>query len=337
MISIIVPIYKVEKYLDECIKSIINQTYRDLEIILVDDGSPDNCPAICDKYAKQDSRIKVIHKENGGLVSARKAGLNEATAEYACFVDGDDWIEKDMYSLIAHEIAENHADCVITQFYFDYPGKAEKSEYKLNKPFYSRSEIENEIFPTMLFDNRYYRFGIYPCCCTKVFRRELLQKHLTQMDNRIRMGEDIAFTYPCLMESESLSFIDRPLYHYRLNPESMTNAYDPVLQEVILLPYYALVNKTGELKVDLSAQLPYYLLYLVNFVIRNEANVNNPKTKEQKAAIIDSLLNNDEIVGAMEHIDKSLLPAHTRLLCLSIKKRSRFMLQKYIKLLRNFL
>lgn len=337
MISIIVPIYKVEKYLDECIKSIINQTYRDLEIILVDDGSPDNCPAICDKYARQDSRIKVIHKENGGLVSARKAGLNAATAEYACFVDGDDWIEKDMYSLIADEIAENHADCVITQFYFDYPGKAEKSEYKLNKPFYSRSEIENEIFPTMLFDNRYYCFGIFPCCWTKVFRRELLKKHLTQTDNRIRIGEDIAFTYPCLMECESLSFIDRPLYHYRLNPDSMTNAYDPVLQDVIFLPYYTLVNKSRELKVDLSAQLPYYLLYLVNFVIRNEANINNPKTKEQRAAVIDSLLNNDEIVGAMEHIDPTLLPAHTRLLCLSIKKRSRFMLQKYIKLLRNFL
>lgn len=337
MISIIVPIYKVEKYLDECIKSIINQTYSDLEIILVDDGSPDGCPDICDKYANADGRIKVIHKENGGLVSARKAGLNAATAEYVCFVDGDDWIEPDMYSLIADEIEKNHADCVITQFYFDYPGKAEKSEYKLNKPFYSRSEIENEIFPTMLFDNSYYRFGIFPCCWTKVFKRELLQKHLMATDDRIRIGEDIAFTYPCLMECNSISFIDKALYHYRLNPDSMTNAYDPVLQDVIFLPYRTLVNKSSELGVDLSAQLPYYLLYLVNFVIRNEANIDNPKNREQKATVIDSLLNNDEIVAAAGNINSALLPAHTRLLCLGIKKKSKFMLQKYIKLLRNFL
>ena len=96
MISIIVPIYKVEKYIRQCVDSIINQTYEDIEIILVDDGSPDNCPQICDDYAKTDSRVKVIHKENGGIMSARKAGLKVATGEYIGFVDGDDWIEADM-------------------------------------------------------------------------------------------------------------------------------------------------------------------------------------------------------------------------------------------------
>ena len=97
LISVIVPIYKVEKYLDECIESIVNKTYRNLEIILVDDGSPDKCPEMCDQWAKKDERIRVIHKENGGLSSARNAGLDVATGDYVGFVDSDDFIERDMY------------------------------------------------------------------------------------------------------------------------------------------------------------------------------------------------------------------------------------------------
>lgn len=337
MISIIVPIYKVERFIRQCVESIINQTYRNLEIILVDDGSPDNCPSICDEYAGLDSRIKVVHKENDGLISARKAGLEASQGEYVCFVDGDDYIEPDMYEHIADAIENTNADCVITQFYYEYPDNPEKSDYKLSKPFYTRDEIENEIFPTMLFDNRYYHFGIFPNCWTKVFKRELLEKHLPGVDNRIRMGEDIAFTYPCIMECKSIAFVDKALYHYRINPESMTKAYDPDLQNIIYLPYDALVKKSKELDVDLSGQLPYYLLYLTNFLIRNEAYKNNPKSKAEKRAVLEGIVQNDEVVQAMDKINPSLLPSHTKLLYMSIKKRSVFMLRNYIKLLRNFL
>lgn len=100
LISIIVPVYKVEKYLDKCVESIVEQTYKNLEIILVDDGSPDNCSAMCDEWAQKDSRIKVIHKENGGLSSARNAGLDACTGDYIGFVDSDDWIEPDMYEYL---------------------------------------------------------------------------------------------------------------------------------------------------------------------------------------------------------------------------------------------
>ena len=337
MISIIVPIYKVEKFIKKCVDSIIAQNYKNIEIILVDDGSPDNCPAICDEYAKQDSRIKVVHKENGGLISARKAGLQASSGEYVCFVDGDDWIESDMYKHIADAINKTNADCIITQFCFEYPNNPRNSDYKLNKELYTREEIEKDIFPTMLFDNQYYRFGIFPNCWTKVFKRQLLEKHLMDTDERIRIGEDIAFTYPCLMECQTLAFVDKALYHYRINPESMTKAYDSSLQDVIYLPYQALVEKSISLGVDLSNQLPYYLLYLVNFVIRNEANINNPKTKKEKLAVLESIVDNDDIVQAMDNINVALLPSHTKVLHLSIKKRSVFMLQSYIKLLRNFL
>jgi len=116
-ISVIVPVYKVEEYLRKCVDSIINQSHSNLEIILVDDGSPDNCPAICDDYAKIDSRVKVIHKTNGGLSDARNAGLDIAAGEYIFFVDSDDWIENNTISECRRVLIEQKADAVITMFY----------------------------------------------------------------------------------------------------------------------------------------------------------------------------------------------------------------------------
>lgn len=337
LISIIVPIYKVENYLKQCVDSIVNQTYKNIEIILVDDGSPDNCPAICDEYAQKDDRIKVVHKANGGLISARKAGLQASKGEYVCFVDGDDWIEPAMYQLVADSIEKHNSDCVITQFYYSYPDKEVKSDYKLNKDFYTRNDIENEIFPTMLFDNQYFKFGIFPNCWTKVFKRNLLEKHLIDTDDRIRLGEDIAFTYPCLMECQSISFVDTALYHYRINPNSMTKAYDNKLPDIYYLPYKTVSEKSKILNVDLTNQLPYYLLYLLNFVIRNEANTSNPKSKKEKSQVIDDIITNDKILSELDGIDISLLPGHTKLFYTSLKKKSKLMLNSYIKLLRRFL
>ena len=115
-LSIIVPIYEVGEYLNECIQSIVKQNYSNLEVILVDDGSKDNSPALCDNWASKDSRIKVIHKPNNGLVSARKAGLEIATGDYIGYVDGDDWIEEDMYTNMMNVVNHQEVDMVISGF-----------------------------------------------------------------------------------------------------------------------------------------------------------------------------------------------------------------------------
>ncbi len=120
LISVIVPIYNVEKYLQKCVDSIINQTYKNLEIILVDDGSPDNCPQMCDDYAKKDSRIRVVHKENGGLSDARNAGMEVATGEYVSFIDSDDYISLDFYETLFQTMVDNDSDiveCSVVKFY----------------------------------------------------------------------------------------------------------------------------------------------------------------------------------------------------------------------------
>ncbi len=116
LVSVIVPIYRIERYLGLCIESLINQTYKNLEIILVNDGSPDRCPEICDLYASKDMRIKVVHKVNGGLVSARKAGWKVATGQYAAYVDGDDWVEPSYYEILVETAVNTNADMVCSGF-----------------------------------------------------------------------------------------------------------------------------------------------------------------------------------------------------------------------------
>lgn len=336
-ISIIVPIYKVEKYIRQCIESIINQSFKDLEIILVDDGSPDNCPEICDEYADKDNRIKVIHKQNEGLIAARKSGLKTATGEYVSFVDGDDWIDTDMYKKVYQSINKYNPDCVITQFLFAFEDKNIKSDYLLDKEYYSREDIENEIFPTMLFKGQYYRFGIFPNCWSKVFKRDILDKHLYDVDNRIRMGEDIAFTYPCLMECKSVSFIDEALYYYRQNPESMTATYDDKLPEIYDLPYKVVADKSRKLGVDLSEQLPYYLLYLVNFVIRNEALKSHFDSAENTKKVLRKIVKNGDVIESIKNVNLNVLPLHTKMLAISLKLKSVTLLNLYLSLLRRFI
>ena len=120
LISVIVPVYKVENFLDRCVESIVGQTYENLEIILVDDGSPDNCPAMCDKWAEKDGRIKVIHKENGGVSSARNAALDIVSGDYICFVDSDDWIDPGMYEFLYKNSQKYDADISCCGIFDDY-------------------------------------------------------------------------------------------------------------------------------------------------------------------------------------------------------------------------
>lgn len=124
LISVIVPVYNVEVYLDKCISSIVNQTYRNLEIILVDDGSPDNCPAMCDAWKEKDSRIVVLHKENGGLSDARNAGMGAAHGEFISFIDGDDWIEPRFFEILQHELEAQNADVAAVQYRLCWEGDA---------------------------------------------------------------------------------------------------------------------------------------------------------------------------------------------------------------------
>ena len=166
LISVIVPVYKVEKYLSRCIESIINQTYKEMEIILVDDGSPDSCGEICDKYAAIDSRIKVFHKENGGLSDARNMGIMYALGKYLCFVDSDDYIERDTVEVLYNNLIDNHADISVCNYHMlDEKTGIKDKEITINEGVWDRQTF---------WENYYSRNQLYcVIVCNKLFKREL--------------------------------------------------------------------------------------------------------------------------------------------------------------------
>lgn len=214
-ISVIVPIYNVEKYLDKCVSSIVGQTYSDIEIILVDDGSPDGCPAMCDEWEKRDSRIRVIHKENGGLSSARNAGLDVAGGEYISFVDSDDYISESMLEALLGAIEKAGADicsCGIVNVYED--GREEAWN------------IKDMIGDSELFLRGLYNDSAVPVAAwNKLYKRELWSKMRFPEG---RLCED-AFTTCFLLDKAKLAVqISDGLYYYRIRSGSiMTSGFRP--------------------------------------------------------------------------------------------------------------
>ena len=154
--TVIVPIYKVEEYLKRCVDSILAQTFTDFEVILVDDGSPDGCPEICDAYKEKDARVRVIHKPNGGLVSARNAGIFAAKGDYITYVDGDDWVKPNLLQFIHDRIAESAAPVDMVLFASEnvFADHVDKIENKVPEGWYDRERLEKEIFPYLLSDRR---------------------------------------------------------------------------------------------------------------------------------------------------------------------------------------
>ena len=220
--SIIVPIYRVEEYLCQCINSILNQSYNDFELILVDDGSPDNCPIICDDYAKTDRRIKVIHKANGGLVSARKAGAEIADGEYAVCVDGDDWLHCQCLEIYHDIIEKNNVDLIVSnaEYAFEDATQNRKGNLPYRKGLYTKKEIENDIFPLLIQDENAKYFA--PSVWAKAFRVDLYKKVQLTVSDKIKIGEDGACTIPFVYNAKSMYITDSVTYYYRQNLLSMT-------------------------------------------------------------------------------------------------------------------
>ena len=216
LITIIVPIYNVQEYLRKCIESIINQSYKNIEIILVDDGSTDESPQICDYYAEVDNRIIVIHKDNGGLVSARKAGTVRAIGDYIINVDGDDWIEEDRIEILVMEgILPARADMVYLAGYKkDFGNESVLILRDIPYKTYYGEEVKKEIFPLLFNVHETFQIKIYCNMWMWAVKRELLQEKQKLVDDRIIMSEDAICVWFCLVSANSVSVIKQSGYHY---------------------------------------------------------------------------------------------------------------------------
>ena len=270
LISVLVPIYRIDRYLGICVESLLNQTYKNLEIILVDDGSPDRCPEICDLYASKDERIKVIHKENGGLVSARKAALMAAKGSYIGYVDGDDWVGPGFYHSLYSSIKESDADIAIAGFSRDLFSSTKNILNAIPSGVYEGDALD-AIKKQMIADGAFYRHGITTYLWNKLFKREVIEKYQIDMDNRITIGEDAATVYPAIMASRKIVITDNCAYHYRQREDSMlktaTNHNNEYLKVMYLHDYMKQSLKEWSEQYDLLRQMED--LILSTFIIRS--------------------------------------------------------------------
>ncbi len=310
-ISIIVPVYNVEELLPRCVESIMAQTKKSLEIILVDDGATDGSGAVCDEYAKKDERIKVIHKPNGGLTSAWKAGAEAAEGLYIGFVDSDDWIDEDMYQKMWESACKYNSDVVVCGLVFDYEDKtiAKRGEISdFQKEYYSRHELE-ELFPTLINDGRFFGRKLQPARVTKLYRKELVDKNMLLCKDEVTVGEDMQLTLPALLDAKSMSVVkDFYPYHYWFNQKSMTGKYDPKYLDKIKVMERRLKEVSAEKGIfDFAPQITNDFLGLAVIGLKNGV-IRNTEGKKSALEIIKRYCNDEAVVSALKNHTMDQLP-----------------------------
>lgn len=324
-VSVIVPVYNVERLLERCVDSILNQTKEELEIILVDDGSTDGSGALCDAYAGKDERIRVIHKENGGLTSAWKAGLEMATGSYVGFVDSDDWIEADMYERMCQRALTEQADMVVCGLVYDFedpriPGHCEGSGFC--RSVYDRELLEAE-FPTLINDGRFFGRTIQPARVTKLYRRQILLENVGFCSDEVSVGEDLQITFPVLCDVQKLCVIrDYYPYHYWINSASMTGKHDGAYLEKIKQMVCQL-NRISDSKgvYDFRPQIRNDFLSLSVLAVKNEIYRNYTAGRKTVVKHIRAICEDEMVKEALAHHTMDKLSLSIRLYLRLMRKR----------------
>lgn len=283
-VSIIVPIYNVEKYLEECVDSILRQTYKNIEIILVDDGSPDKCGEICDNYSQKNNLIKVVHKKNGGLSSARNAGLDIATGEYIMFIDSDDFIEQDMVEALLTLKAESSADIVCCGAYRyskgEQPYIIERTVSKNKIETYGQSKALKKLILRTIDCSS----------CNKLYPKELIGS-TRFIDGR--NNEDYPFLFELYQRCNTIAYCNKAYYYYRVREGSITNNVINERSFDVIRNISDLEKIIEEKKLNLKKEIRLYKIYSFIYIARN---IQKCKCKEkfpaQYCEAIDVIKNN---------------------------------------------
>lgn len=268
-IGVVVTVFNMENYISNCINSILQQTYKGIELVIVDDGSTDSSGAMCDKLARKDSRVKVIHQENQGPILARLHGVEQIEAEYVTFVDGDDWLDENLYQDIMEGKFLEKTDMVsfgIFRYRRDNDVYGDLCIFK--EGIYRRENIEKDMLPRLFWDLAKCTYGLDPSLCSKIFRKELLLKHLRNIsDLNIHYGEDIAVLYPLVLECGTIVILDKCYYYHRMRKGNVLAPYyqDAQYYEKLYYLYRYLYQafsayQYGEM---LLKQLDYFYMYSV--------------------------------------------------------------------------
>lgn len=278
-VSVIVPVYNTKKYLTQCVDSLVRQTYENLEILLVDDGSTDGSGALCDELARSDRRVQAIHKKNGGLVSAWKRGVRESSGEYLCFVDSDDWTDTCMIADMAKHLSGIPGEIIAGNYVIERENGSSRYMWQaLPVGEYDRAAIEKEVIPGLL--GREHRY-VTVSRCMKLIGRELIVENMKYSDERVVMGEDMTVMLPGLIDCKRLVATDKAHYHYRYVTESMVHKYDNKLYDNIQLLreiFFRVISDkfTGDELLQRQGQAEQEYIFFLLLALKNEAR-GNPK------------------------------------------------------------
>lgn len=277
-VSIIVPVYNTGKPLLNCVKTLVEQSYKNLEILLVDDGSTDGSGKLCDDLALHDARIHVIHKENGGLISAWKKGVSKSSGEYLCFVDSDDWIDLNMIEEMAMYLTGSGREIVASDYVMEREDGSSQFVWQgLGPGEYDRKAIEQQVIPNLL--GREHRY-VHHSRCMKLISRKLIENNCKYSNPMVTMGEDTTVILPSLIDCERLVIMDhKAYYHYLYVGSSIVHKYDKNLYANIRLLRQnieeILADKfTGEELAQMMKKADQEFVLMMFLVLKNEARGN---------------------------------------------------------------
>lgn len=340
LISVIVPIYNAEKYMEKCVKSIMMQTYTKIEIILIDDGSRDNSSKICDKLAKEDTRIRVIHKENEGVASARNAGIHLSKGEFITFVDSDDWIEKDFIETLYNTLERNKVDVVRGNYYREGKNKTLESGRMNNFENIKIQEEDDELRKELL--KSILNGSLLSYVWLLLIKKKLLIEKKIQFKRNISFMEDTMFYLEIVATKASMYIINKSIYHYNNNlqsaSKSLGNAQKNILNILnvnkemnIILNKYDVANKK-ELNIEMSTNHINMILNLY-FNLYKEKAIN---TKDLKCDIT-KIMEKDKLVEILKNANSKIMPLHFKIQYWCVKNQRINILILYYKIRRILL
>ena len=299
-VSVVIPVYNVEEYLRRCVDSVLAQTLSDLEIILVDDGSPDHSPAICDEYAQADARIRVIHKTNGGLASARNAGMRMAQGAYLFFLDSDDWLEPDGLEKLCAVAEQYPVDFVrYRAIRTGWPGLEEhvpcrfEEVRELSEGLYDEARIVCEVYPRLLA-TRQLTMGAIVGAWGSLYNRSFLTENRLWFDESVLFSEDLIFSAKVVRAAKRFYFVDTPgVYHYFYNPKSISKSFRAgrwdSCKQIIALCEAAFAQDPGY---DFSDQLLYLRWFCIMLALGERRHLSSLIERNQycKAILSDAVV-----------------------------------------------
>lgn len=312
-LSIIVPVYNVEEYLNRCIDSLLKQTLKEIEIILVDDGSTDSSPQICDEYEKNNSNIKVLHLENGGPARARNKGIEIATGEYIGFADSDDYCHPEQFEKLYQNAKDNNSDIAMCSFFVDSVKGLEPIIIPFQPLYNSNEEVKNKVIRCFYGE---YVHGLNSLWI-KIFRRSLLNDNNIRMDETLRRAEDKWFIFEALKVSDVFSYIKDNLYYYYQNESSIMHNSQNDSYEQLLNGKKRLLKENEELGFELDNNSFYKdFIYMTIMFCRD-------KIKANEFDVFKAVVNDEFFIKSMSYT--AFLPIHIRFLCDLIKLKLNFL------------